>query len=129
MKTLLQIAIVLILLACGYLTLITFIGVMTGSDTGSLKFLIPIVIAVIFALVGLGYSGTQQGRSFLVGVIIPIICIGYAYHWNQSAISDQRKDKEDGVHATCSKVMDSKSPNGYGYYYVCENGEIVYSVK
>jgi len=129
MKILLQVVIILILLTCGYLTLLTFMAVMTGAGTDSLKFLIPVVIAGVCAFVGLGYSGTQQWNSFLIGVIIPIVCIGYAYQWNQSAVSNQKKDKEDRIHATCSKVIDSSSPNGYGYYYVCENGQIVYSVK
>lgn len=129
MKTVIQLFIVLILIACGYLAFITFIGLGTGADPASIKFLIPIAIAFVCALVGLGYASSQQGGAFLVGVIIPIICIAYAYHWNQSSVANQKKEKEDRIHATCTKVMDSNSPNGYGYYYVCENGQIVYSVK
>lgn len=129
MKTFTQILIVLIIIACVHLTFITLIAVMTGSDPGSVKFLIPVGVAFICTLVGLGYSRSQTGSAFLVGVVIPLVCIGYAYNWNQSSVTNQRKDKEDRIHATCTKVMDTNSPNGYGYYYLCENGQVVYSVK
>lgn len=122
MKKIIQISIIVIVLVyCAYISLVVFVGVGMGSDIGSLKFLIPVIIAVVCGIVGL-YNIDNPSKALIVGIFIPIALIILSTLWNQAAIKTQKDARilYDNEHCISNGKINRP---GY-YYYRCDDGNL-----
>ena len=105
MKNLLILLIVTLLLFTGYLSFITFLSAGTGGDPAIIRYLIPLGIAFIAEIIGLSIGRTYQTdggtKMFVIGLVIPIAALIFAYGENQSDVK-KYKAYEAAQEATCT---------------------------
>jgi hypothetical protein len=105
MKNLLMLVIIALLLFTGYLGFITFLSAGTSGDPAIMRYFIPLGIAFIAEIIGLSIGSTYETDSgtkmLVIGLVIPIVALMFAYSENQSDVK-KYKDYKTAQEATCT---------------------------
>lgn len=87
MKNILGLIIILLFLVTGWLAFQSYIAAGTGGIQDPSRYFIPIGIAFTAEVIGLAMISTYESsggtKALLVGLVIPIVALGYIFNQNQ----------------------------------------------